>query len=51
MLCFIENCFQTRQKGKIINLFNLMLNRTSVDRNCNGYVPQTEKKYQFRDPL
>lgn len=24
-----------------------MLNRTSVDRNCNGYVPQTEKNINF----
>lgn len=24
-----------------------MLNRTSVDRNCNGYVPQTEKNISF----
>lgn len=37
----------TSKKEKIIKMFNLMLNHTSVDLNCNGYVPQTEKNISF----
>lgn len=39
--------FRHVKKGKIIKMFNLMLNHTSVDLNCNGYVPQTEKNISF----